>query len=277
MKTNYYLKLVSGTIILSVLYFSYGLMFASGTAINSGQILWGLISNILVLIMLGFYVSFSTLRGLKLALSIFVIYYIIGHFSILVEAYIFNVTDRVVTFKEMLRGLIIALIFSPIFVYIFDKWVGQSASLKFEYRSIFSWVWRVFLGIFLYLIFYLSTGMVLQAVYPGLMDFYKDKIPPLDVMIFTQFPRGFLFVITAILISRTVNLSLIKKAVLVGLIFSILGGIAPLIPPNEFMPVNIRLAHGFEVGISNFLYGFVLVYLLGQKTKKENLTAVKNL
>ena len=197
-----------------------------------------------------------------------VIYFIIGHLNILIEAYIFNVTDRVVTLKELLRGLIITLIFSSIIVYIFDKWEGKSTSLKFQPRSILSWIWRVLLGVFLYLIFYISAGMILQSVYPGLMDFYKDKIPALDVMIFTQFPRGFLFILITVLITRTVNSSLQKKAVLVGLTFTILGAIAPLISPNEFMPANIRLVHGFEVGISNFLYGFVLGFLLGQKISK---------
>ena len=94
-------------------------------------------------------------------------------------------------------------------------------------------------------------------------------------MIFTQFPRGFLFVMITILILRTINLPLIKKALLVGLVFSMLGAIAPLIPPNEFMPGNIRFVHGFEVGISNFLYGLLLGYLFGQKTQNEKLSTAK--
>ena len=101
------------------------------------------------------------------------------------------------------------------------------------------------------------------------MEFYKDKIPSSSLIINVQFFRGFVFVGVAILILRTLNLSLIKKAVLIGLIFSILGGIAPLIPPNEFMPAYVRLGHGFEVGTSNFLYGLVIGYLLGQKTIEE--------
>lgn len=278
MKTNYYyLKLLLATLILPLLYFLYDLILKSPTTSNSMDILWGFVSNILVVITLGFYVSYSTLRRFKLALAVFLIYYIIGHFNILIEAYIFNVTGRVETSKKMLQGLIIVSLFSLIFVYIFDKWDGQSKSLKFQHRVAFSWVWRVFLGTFLYLIFYFTAGLILQAVYPALMDFYIDKIPPFDLMIFTQFPRGFLFVMIAIFIMRTTNLPLIKKALLVGLVFSILGAIAPLIPPNEFMPGNIRFVHGFEVGISNFLYGLFLGYLFGQKTQNEKLTAANTI
>ena len=115
------------------------------------------------------------------------------------------------------------------------------------------------------MIFYIGAGLILQSTYPDLMSFYEGKIPPPEVMIFTQFPRALLFVLVAVLMLRTLKLAQIKKAVLIGLVFSIIGGIAPLISPNEFMPGNIRLVHGIEVGISNFLYGMNLAYLLGQE------------
>ena len=69
----------------------------------------------------------------------------------------------------------------------------------------------------------------------------------------------------SVLLVKTVNLSLSKTALLVGFVFAIFGAIAPLLIPNEFMPANVRLAHGFETGISNFLYGIVLVYLFGKR------------
>jgi hypothetical protein len=60
-----------------------------------------------------------------------------------------------------------------------------------------------------------------------------------------------------------------RKALLIGLVFSILGGIAPLIPPNEFMPADIRIGHGFEVGVSNLIYGVILGYLWGVSRTNE--------
>jgi hypothetical protein len=101
------------------------------------------------------------------------------------------------------------------------------------------------------------------------MEFYNDKMPPFILIIKTNLLiRGFIFVGIAILILRTLDLTSTQKAILIGLIFSILGGIAPLIPPTELMPGYVRIGHGFEVGISNFLYGFVLGYLLEQKNEK---------
>ena len=277
MKSDYYLKLLLGTMILTALYFISDLIFAAGTPINTINILWGIVANFFVVAVLGFYVSYATFRGLKLVFSVFVLHYIIGHFNLQIEAYIFNVTDRAETVNHMFQGLFITSVFAPVFIYIFNKWGGQTTSLKFKNRSVVGWIWRVLFGVFLYFIFYLTAGMVLQATYPGLMDFYKDKLPAFDIMLFTQFPRGLLFVSMAILILRTSELKLIKKAILVGLIFSILGGIAPLIPPSEFMPGNIRLVHGIEVGISNFLYGLALGFLLGQKAKNEGPSSENNI
>ncbi|MDN3642933.1 hypothetical protein QWY87_09495 [Lutimonas halocynthiae] len=264
MKLHYYLKLLVASIIIPVLYFIFDALFLSDTTLDSLN-LWAVVSNVFIVILLGFYVSNSSLRGMKLALSVFFIYYIIGHFNILIEAYIFNVTDRAETTKEILQGLFIASIFAPLFVLLLNKWEGSSEALQFKKRSVFSWIWRGALGIFIYLIFYIGAGMILQATYPDLMSFYEGKLPAVDVMIFTQFPRGLLFVLVAILMLRTLKLPQIKKALIIGLVFSVIGGIAPLISPNEFMPANIRMVHGIEVGISNFLYGMTLAYLLGQE------------
>lgn len=264
MKLHYYIKLLVASVTIPVLYFVFDALFLSDTTLDSLN-LWAIVSNVLIVILLGFYVSYSSLRGLKLALSVFFIYYIIGHFNLLIEAYIFNVTDRAETTKEMLQGLFIVSIFAPLFVLLLNKWEGSSEALQFKKRYVFSWIWRGVIGIFIYLIFYIGAGMILQATYPDLMSFYEGKLPAPDVMIFTQFPRGLLFVLVAILMLRTLKLPQIKKALLIGLVFSIIGGIAPLIPPSEFMPANIRLVHGIEVGISNFLYGMALAYLLGQE------------
>lgn len=264
MKLNYYIKLLLTSLMIPVLYIVFNALVLSKNTLDYIN-LWDVASAILIVVILGLYVSYSSLRGLKLVLSVFFIYYIIGHVNLLIEAYIFNVTDRAETIKEMFQGLFTVAVFSPLFVLVLNKWEGSSESLRFKGRSVFSWIWRGVTGIFIYLIFYIGAGMILQATYPDLMSFYEGKLPAADVMILTQFPRGLLFVLVAILMLRTLKLPQFKKALITGLVFSIIGGIAPLIPPSEFMPENIRMVHGIEVGTSNFLYGMALTYLLGQE------------
>ena len=225
------------------------------------------LSLILVSIPLILYTSNSSLSGLKLYLSVFSILFVIGTFNILVEAYIFNVTSRTETLKELLLGFTSAIPGSIAIVYFTPKIDTQQTIIQMK-RPLLGWIWKVLLGNLLYFIFYLSAGITLNAVYPGLQEFYADKLPPLELIIQTNlFFRGFVFVGIALLIVRTVTLSRRQTAILIGATFSILGGIAPLLSPNEFMPLGIRIAHGFEVGLSNLLYGMVLAFLLIPKHK----------
>ena len=190
----------------------------------------------------------------------------------MIEAIIFNVTDRVETINSLIGGLFLTLLYSPLYVYVLGRWKSQSVPVSFQPRSIFSWIWKITITDLLYFVVYMMAGLTLMAVYPELIDFYEDKIPAFDLIFQTQLLRGLIFAGIALLVLRTTDLSRIKVALLIGGIFSILGGIAPLIPPNELMPPNIRLAHGFEVGISNFIYGMLASYLLVQQLVSEKTT-----
>ncbi len=227
MKQNFFIKIVLGTIIMTMISIFFNQVFTQAGSIEWNKIPWYVLSHFMVVLALGVYVTYSTINGFKLILSVFAIYFIIGQLNLLIEAYIFNVTDRSRTIEELFHGLFVAFFFAPIFVYMFSKSDVKSTSSNFISRSVLGWVWKAFLGVFLYLIFYLGAGMILQAVYPELMDFYQGKIPSFDVMILTQIPRGLLFVAVTILVLRTSTLSLMKKAILIGSIFSILGAIAP--------------------------------------------------
>ena len=267
MKTNLWIKSAQGAILLTVIYALINFILGQEQLING--LLWGLFANLMIAALVGYYIYNSTLTGLKLGLSVFLIYFLIGHFNILIEAYIFNVTDREQTLIEILRGFLAAAIFCPLYVYMLTKLDAQ-APINFTPRSFFGWLWRILVGNFMYLVFYIIAGLILSITLPEMMDFYQDKIPPMDVMIKTQlFLRGFIFVGVAILILRTLKRTKLKKAIFIGLIFAILGGIAPLIQPNELMPLYIRIGHSFEVGISNFLYGLVLAYIFIQKSMVE--------
>ena len=256
-------------VILLTLIFFLGDLF-SGHAFNLANYGWLILSNFLIVGMLGSYIIYSNLGRLKLAGAVFIIYFIISYFNNLIEAFLYNVTNRSETVHSMIQGLIVALIISPFILYLFDKWNYDPRKLHFRDRSFLSWMWRLVSGDLLYIIIYLVAGFILQSVYPQLLVFYKGKLPTVGLMIGTQVLRGFIFMGIAVLVLKTSDLSIPKRAVLVGLIFSVLGGIAPLILPNAYMPAYIRLGHGFEVGISNFVYGLLISYLLGQKIETDD-------
>lgn len=268
MKNNFIIKSILGAILLSILYSTTNYLL--GTSPPESSHIWELLANVLVATVLGYMIIHSTYRGVKLSLIVFIVYFIIGHFNILIEALIFNVTDRPTTLKEIFRGFVVALIFAPLYVLLLEKWKGESIVIKYIPRSILAWIGKITLVDFLYFIIYATAGFIIQATYPNFLDFYEGKIPPFEIIISTQFVRGVIFATVAILVLRTTELKLLKKVILVGLLFSILGAIAPLIPPNEYMPFQTRMAHGIEVGISNFLFGMLTGYLLNQKKVEPN-------
>ena len=233
--------------------------------------LWVFLANLLISGVFGFYVVQSYYHSYKLWLATFIIYYVIGSFNILIEALIFNVIDQSLTINAILIGVPSSAFKSFIMILSFNRWRAKGNSIpNFLPRKLHHWIGRILVGNFLYFFFYFSAGILLQAFTPRFAEFYGDKIPPLvDIVITNMFFRGFVFVGIAILIDRTVLGSKFTKAVLIGIIFSIVGGIAPLIPPNEFMPVFIRVAHGFEVGISNFLYGIFVYHIVSSKLPKQ--------
>jgi len=195
----------------------------------------------------------------------------------MIEAVIFNVTDSYESVQMLIWGIPLTALSAIILVAVFngDKERNQP-SLNHGTRSVKSWILKVLAGNVLYFLFYFIAGMTLTMVFPKMMEYYGDKIPPFHQIIITNlFFRGFIFVGVGILIDRTVGLGVLKTAILTGLLFAVLGGIAPLIPPNELMPQYIRIAHGFEVGISNFLYGVALTYIITQKSKIDVSNDIK--
>jgi hypothetical protein len=269
MKTHFLISTALGALVLTLVTLFFDLIF--GRDVTANYLGWMFFSNLLISFVLGIIIKTNTYSGWKLTVFLFLIYFVIGHFNLLIEAYIFSVTDRDQTLLIILQGFLITLLSSPMLVYVFGRWQGKVSRVELVPRSGFSWLWRTLVGDLLYVFLYLLAGFVLYSVYPQLMDFYKDKVPPFSVMITTQFFRAALFILIAVLISRNTRLSLWHRGLLIGLFFAVVGGLASLIvPENEVMPDYIRFGHAFEVGISNFLFGLILTFLMGQKTVTED-------
>ena len=270
MKLNLFLLAAIGSVLLSVLYWITGLAieFPQGHVYS----IWSLTANFLISLVLGIYIINTGSSIIKKSIYVFLIYFIIGHFNLLIEAYIFNITDRSHTLGDLFRGLLISILFSPLLVLLFNRFAQSNPSQKTNLRprSIMGWSWRILAGDFLYLVLYVGAGLILSVSSPEIMEFYEGKIPPFKLIIETQlYLRGFLFMAVALLILHTMRIDLVKKALFIGLVFSILGAIAPLLPASDLMPNYVRWGHGIEVSISNFIFGLLLGYLFGQSEVKE--------
>jgi hypothetical protein len=124
-----------------------------------------------------------------------------------------------------------------------------------------SWAWRLVVADLLYLACYFGAGSV---IYPWVREFYESRnLPGQSLIAAVQLCcRGPIFIALIALLLRTTLGERREKAILVGAMLSLLGGVAPLLIPNPYFPDVVRWAHFFEVGISNFIYGAAAAWLL---------------
>jgi hypothetical protein len=126
-------------------------------------------------------------------------------------------------------------------------------------RGTLSW-WRLAVCVLAYIVLYFTAG---TAVYPWLREFYEARpMPAQGTVALLQVFRGLAFCGIVLVIVRQVRARRLGAAVLAGLLLSVVGGIAPLIVPNPYLPEHIRYAHLPEVGVSNFLFGLLAGWLL---------------
>jgi hypothetical protein len=136
-----------------------------------------------------------------------------------------------------------------------------------------SW-WRLGVCVLAYIVLYFTAG---TAVYPWLRAFYEARpMPPQSTVALLQVFRGLAFCGIVLVIVHQVRAGRRGAAVLAGLILGVVGGIAPLIVPNPYLPAHVRYAHLPEVGASNFLFGLLAGWLLARPPgrRAENASAV---
>ncbi|MCD6562949.1 MAG: hypothetical protein J7K23_03400 [Thermoproteales archaeon] len=263
--TDYLWRLLVSSLILVVFSGAFGFVF--GVSIISW--VWSFVSCLLIVVVLSFLVRYSRICGFRLAFIIFIVFFGVYTFNTQVETIFFGLNVPIEKVAGIVfSGLFSEFFFSLIFIYIMDKKCKTSTiSERYVFHfSVFGWLWRFFISVFLYVFLYIIAGML---VFPYIQDFYAGiPMPDVSEIILMQFFRGFVYLAISILVLWVMDTTLLKKSLFLGLLFSVLGGIAPLLLPNPYMPAKIRFYHSIEIGLSNFIYGVVIGYVFcGKKNK----------
>jgi hypothetical protein len=90
-----------------------------------------------------------------------------------------------------------------------------------------------------------------------------------------QLVRGLVFASILWALVRHLRASRRAAALAAGLTLSLLGGVAPLLLPTDIFPDSVRLAHLFEVGISNFIFGTLAGWLLARSLRGSRVDPVR--
>jgi hypothetical protein len=220
------------------------------------QTAWVAGTNLLVCVALGFVALRSDWRGWRLGLSLV---------AIPLSIYIVDIIEAII-FLHMESGPRLLGRVGLMYLFALPLWVlifGKSREVVYtSYRPFGSRDLGRNVGIFLaadisYVILYLAAGMV---IFPFVRDFYATRtLPSMGTILALQLLcRGPVFVATCMILLRMLNLPRTTGALAVGIVFTTVSGIAPLLMPNPYFPDSVRWVHFFEVVISNFLFGGIL-------------------
>jgi hypothetical protein len=156
-------------------------------------------------------------------------------------------------------------------IYSIGKEKAQPGFHPFASQPVGDRVWKYALSAFSYLFLYYLAGTL---VFPFIRDFYATQTVPAarTIVMLQLLVRGPVFVALCLLLLRMAGFARMKGALAVGLMFTIISGVAPLLMPNPFFPDAIRWAHFCEVTSSNFLFGAFVGWLWGERKPVGALT-----
>ncbi len=259
-------QILAATLILTILVVVQGLLSPgpqSEAHFGPELLKWVVLSNLLTAFTLTIVIAWAARAGWRLVIAVLLLYFGVRYLNPLSEAIFFGLgIPRHVVATEIVGGFFSSLAFAPLAVLIMGRLgsgVGEGNNPAKGW-PVGGWLWRVALGVASYFLLYFSAGML---VWPYVKDFYASKSMPAPSSFFLlEVFRALVYIGVAAPVARLMGGRPHRAAASLGLALSIPGGIAPLLLPNPYMPANVRPAHGFEVGISNFIYGALLGFLL---------------
>lgn len=221
--------------------------------------------------------------GWKLVGGMAVVIFGIQFFMAQMEALYFNESLGMPTnliYSVVFAGIVLALSFSMIAVKMLGKWKKETEAGD-EKISINAdiIIKLIVLTAIVYPVLYFGAGYFIAWQLPELRILYSgsDKILPFfqhyqqnfqaDPFLYPfQIFRGFLWIGIAMVIMRLLSTGWKMKAFLVGITFALIMNSQHLIP-NPYMPGRVPLYHFIETASSNFIWGYMIVWLLEGRKK----------
>jgi hypothetical protein len=194
----------------------------------------------------------SPARGWRLVPKLFLVGFVTGSANNLLEAAVYGVLAPRQLLAAGVPAAIIFAILSPAAVLLAGRWRSASVQVSDEGIAPLN-----LLGVVAaYELLYWTAGTL---VYPYIADFYATKtVPPVYAVAALQVVRSLIFFGAAYPLLKS---GLRGAPLVLALVYGVIGGVAPLLPDNPYMPPDVRFYHAIETSLSNFLFGLVVGYL----------------
>jgi len=225
----------------------------------------------------------SNWAGWKLVAAVFVLLFGITTVMPQIETAYFVTLPPGILPRIILAGALVAAIFSPLAVLILGKRKQHEANGSGDPRlnlTVGEWAWKVSLIALVYLTLYFSFGYFIAWQNAAVRAYYGGNDPgsflaqmisvPREMpwLLPLQVLRAMLWTALAVVVIRMLKGRWWEAGLVVALLFSVVMTSLLLIP-NVFMPQEVRMVHLLETASSNFLFGLLLVWVLGLGRTQE--------
>ena len=262
------------SIVLAIVYLlvHQGYHVAQGSVLTLDGIVGVFLGGLFLALVLGTVAGHLVWSMGRRVVALWAVLLLVANFSLMLELCFFSTFPLSTILKNtwvgstesLVLALAIGLLFPPVYE---EVTVGDSVRRLLSQRSWVSWVGRSGAGAVLYVVTYFVFGAI---AFHFTRPYYTDpayglnlRLPSSGLLILKlEVVRGFIFVLAAYLLIGGVRLKRRQLAVLVGLVFFVVGGLSPLVSVQNW-PIALRFYHTVEIFFQNFVTGFLLVYLLG--------------
>ena len=247
-------------------------------AAQAGQLLLALmVVSFLNAVVFAYIILNSRWTGLKLMLAIFLVSYGVTTVMGQIETAVFVTTLPPGLLPRLfLSGALVAAIFSPLAVLILGKRESNNAGNTQASRlkmSASEWAIKLALIAIAYIVIYFTFGYFIAWKSDAVRTYYGGSDPgtffshmanvlrDTPWLFALQAVRALLWVALAVPIIRMMKGQWWKAGLAVALLFGVVMN-AQLLLPNPLMPQEVRMVHLVETASSNFLFGWLVVFIL---------------
>ena len=227
----------------------------------------------------------SRWTGWKLIAAVFVAFYGVTTVMSQIESAVFITQLPPGTVPRLfLMGAMITAPFSILLVLILGKLranADQDGRAVEDIASATEWSWKLAVVIIAYLILYFSFGYFIAWQSPAVREYYggtdygsffasmRNLVETRAWLFGFQAVRALMWAAIAFPLVRTLKGPRFETALWIALLFSVVMN-TQLLLPNPYMPEAVRYAHLIETASSNFIFGFLVGWLLAGSTGTEN-------
>jgi hypothetical protein len=224
---------------------------------------WLLLSNVVIAAALTVAAVRSDWRGWQLGAAIAAVPFAITSVDLL-EGFVFLTHSPLPWNRLFANAIVSAILIIPVWTVTFGRRErGAEHYHPIRAKGRVERAWKFLLSDFSYLFLYYFAGMI---IFPFVKDFYATQhLPSSGTIVALQLLiRGPVFVVVCIALTRMLGLGRLKGAIVIGALFTLISGVAPLVMPNPVFPDSVRWVHFCEVVSENFVFGAIVAWLWGQ-------------